>query len=601
MRRALLCALVLSALAAPAAWARDPIVPLSQIHRGLHCTARTVVQGTDVSTFDVDVLDVVADSDGTGARILVRVSGPAVDQSGIAEGFSGSPVYCPDANGNVGNAGAISATIGEYGEHVGLVTPIEQMLSLPVTPPSGVRKAPRLLRAARAVASPLVVSGLSTQLGQQLQRAALAQGHVLVAAPAGPLGSFPQQDLVPGASMATSFSTGAVSVGAIGTVTYRDGNVVYGFGHPLDAAGRRALLLQDAYVYTVVDNPLDTSQSTSYKLAAPGHTVGTLTNDALTGVVGALGAAPDTVPLTVRVKDDDTGAFTEQRTNLVDETDLGDPNGQGAVPGIAAVAVAQGVTTAFDGSPAQETGVLCLTARLRELPLPLRVCNRYVVQGALAQDEPIPLALSMGGDVSAALSAIGSARFRALHLTSLDASVRISRGMALATIRSADVSRHVVRPGQRIRVALRVRLLRGPLRTVRFTLTVPHGLSPGFHTLRLVGTPVGGAGSAGGGLAQLLAALFGIGGDSAGAQSMPAVIAQYLSVERWDGVRAALGRHTWRAVRSPQVRIDGRASVDLIVAKPGRHRRRPARPRAIGRILNAALAGGQPASGRPQP
>jgi len=164
VRRVLACAFLLALLTAPAAWGRDPITPLRDVHRGLQCTARTVVQGTTISEFDVEVLDVVADQDGTGARILVRVSGPAVAASGIASGFSGSPVFCPDANGVVGNAGAISATIGQYGEDVGLVTPIEQMLSLPVKPPSGVRRAPRLLRAARPLASPLVLSGLSPSL-----------------------------------------------------------------------------------------------------------------------------------------------------------------------------------------------------------------------------------------------------------------------------------------------------------------------------------------------------------------------------------------------------------------------------------------------------
>ncbi len=124
MRRAFACAVSLIALAAPSAWARDPITPLADIHRGLDCTALTVVHGTDISSFDVQVLDVVADTDGTGPRILVHVSGPAVDGTGLGEGFSGSPVYCPDANGTIGNAGAISATVGQYGEDVGLVTPI---------------------------------------------------------------------------------------------------------------------------------------------------------------------------------------------------------------------------------------------------------------------------------------------------------------------------------------------------------------------------------------------------------------------------------------------------------------------------------------------
>ncbi|HEX5147403.1 MAG TPA: hypothetical protein VFV85_10285, partial [Conexibacter sp.] len=509
MRRVLACAFLLAAVAAPSAWARDPITPLSDVHRGLQCTARTVVQGSDIASFDVQVLDVVADSDGTGPLILVHVTGPAVADSGIAEGFSGSPVYCPDRNGAIGNAGAISYTIGQYGEDVGLVTPIEQMLDLPVKPPSGALHAPKLLRAARPLASPLVLSGLSPALGQLLQRTALAHGHALVAAPAGPLGTFAPQPLVPGASLGVAFSSGAVGVGAIGTVTYRDGDVVYAFGHPLESAGRRSLLLQDAYVFTVVANPLDTTDATSYKLAAPGHALGTLTNDALTGVVGTVGATPRTVPLTVHVRDLATGRSVTQQTQLADETDLGDPNGQDALSGIASLAVAQGVTSAFDGAPASESGRLCLTAHVRERRGPLRFCNRYVAQAALSDSAPIPLALTMGDDVTGALERVQDARFRALHLTRITASASVEPGLRLATIRAAHVARPVVRQGQRVRVALRVRLLRGPLRTVRFALRVPRDASPGPHVLRLVGTPVDDASTPSDDALSILLALFG--------------------------------------------------------------------------------------------
>ena len=585
MRRALACALFLFVLAAPSAWARDPITPLSDIHRGLRCTAETVVQGTTISSFDVDVLDVVADTDGTGARILVRVSGPAVDGTGIAEGFSGSPVYCPDANGVIGNAGAISATVGQYGEDVGLVTPIEQMLSLPVTPPSGTVHAPQVLREARPVASPLVLSGLSPSLGDLLEQTALTHGHALVAAPAGPLGTFAPQPLVPGASMAVALSSGAVGAGAIGTVTYRDGSNVYGFGHPFESAGRRSLPLQDAYVFTVIGNPLDTSDATSYKLAAPGHTLGTLTNDALTGVVGTVGAAPRTVPLTVRVKDLDTGAFVQQRTDVADEIDLGNPDGQSALSAVASLAVAQGVTSAFDGAPAQETGRMCLTAHLRELSTPLRFCNRYVVQGTTDDTSPAPLALAMGGDAGNALGIFASARFRALHVTQVDATARVVRGSRLATILKAAVARPLVRPGQRVRVALRVRLLRGPLQTIHFTLRIPHGISPGPHALRLVGTPLEDASSpSSDALAILTALLGGDGGSAPGAQSMGQAVAGFLGTSRYDGVHASLDGQTWNAYLNKQVRIDGRASAVVIVAPPRHGGHKP--PPAIGRILS---------------
>jgi hypothetical protein len=580
VRRVLACAFLLTLLAAPGAWARDPIVPLADVHRGLHCTARTVVQGTTISDFDVEVLDVVADQDGTGARILVRVAGPAVAQSGIASGFSGSPVYCPDANGVVGNAGAISATIGQYGGDIGLVTPIEQMLALPVKLPSGVRRAPKLLRAARPLASPLVLSGLSPSLGALLQRTAAAHDRALVAGPAGPLGTFAPQPLVPGASLAVGLSTGAIGVSAIGTVTYRDGDVVYAFGHPLEGAGRRSLLLQDAYVFAVIANPLDIGIATSYKLAAPGHTLGTLTNDALAGVVGAVGRAPRTVPLTVRVTDADTGARAVQRTDVVDEVDLGDPDGQGLLSAIASIAVAQAVTTTFDGAPAQETGRLCLTVHLRELPRPLRICRRHVTQSAIDLELPAPLAMAMGDDVSTALDVIGHARFRALHLTRIDVSATIERGLRLATIRSARLARRVVRPGQRVGVALRVRLLRGPLRTLRCTLRVPRGIRPGHHPLRLLGTPVESLGG-GGDMLSLLEELFG-GGEDGGAQSMGEVLARFAMLSGYDGVYASLGGGIAPLCRSPRVRIDGRAVLDLCGELPAH--RRP-HHRAVGRIL----------------
>jgi hypothetical protein len=572
-------------LAAAGASARDPIVPLQDVHRGMRCTARTVIYGTAIDSFDVDVLDVVAQADGDDPRILVRVSGPAVAASGIAQGFSGSPVYCPDRNGAIGNAGAISATIGQYGNDVGLVTPIESMLDLPARPPSGVRREPRLLRAARPLAAPLVISGLSPSLGKLLERTARRNGRAVVAAPAGPLASFPTQQLVPGASMAVALSSGAVAASAVGTVTYRDGDTVWGFGHPFESAGRRALLLQDAYVFDVVDNPLDTDEVTSYKLAAPGHTVGTLTNDAPAAVVGTVGAAPRTVPLTVRVRDLDTGETTEQRTDLVDEIDLGDPDGQGALAAIASLAVAQAVTTAFDGAPAQETGTLCLTARLRELRRPLRFCNRYVVEGMLQPDLPIPLALTMGTDVTSALDRVAKARFKALHLTSLEAEARIERGLKLATIRRASVTPRRVKPGQSVRVKLRVRLLRGPMRTLRFTTRIPRDAPPGPRTLQFGGTPVEDAALPSSDALSLLLELFSVGSGGSGAQTMRQVVRGFERTARYDGVRARIGREIWRAYRNSRMRLDGGARVDVIVAG-ARGRRLPPELRRLIELLN---------------
>ena len=58
-------------------------------------------------------------------------------------------------------------------------------------------------------------------------------------------------------------------------MAYTDADRVWGFGHPLEGAGARSLLLQDAYVFRVINNPLALADfSGTYKFAAPGHDIG---------------------------------------------------------------------------------------------------------------------------------------------------------------------------------------------------------------------------------------------------------------------------------------------------------------------------------------
>src|SRR6476659_8107510 len=133
--------LVVLAALAPAASARaagDPIMPLDQVQPGMKCTAYSVFKGTAVESFDVEIEDVVGSnvSGESSARLLVRVSGPKVDATGVGPGFSGSPIYCPGADGVQRNAGAISETIGDYGGKPVLATPTEQIIGTPVDAPT---------------------------------------------------------------------------------------------------------------------------------------------------------------------------------------------------------------------------------------------------------------------------------------------------------------------------------------------------------------------------------------------------------------------------------------------------------------------------------
>ncbi len=231
-----------------ASLAADPIMPLADVRAGMVCTSLSVVKGTEVSPFSVEIVDVVRGDALTPApRLLVRVSGPAVDATGVGPGFSGSPIYCPDSAGTARNVGAISETIGEYGNKLVLATPIEQMLGHDPRPPKGARKASALLSSAKPIATPLTISGLSPSVRRLASGVAHKAGSRLLSAPSGPLTPPAPYKLVPGSAVAAAYSSGDVALGAIGTVSYRRGSALWAFGHGLDGVGARSLPLLDAY------------------------------------------------------------------------------------------------------------------------------------------------------------------------------------------------------------------------------------------------------------------------------------------------------------------------------------------------------------------
>jgi len=543
-------------------------MPLSQVQPGMNCTSETVIQGTTISSFDVQVIDIVEQA-GQGPRILVSVSGPAVDSTGVAEGFSGSPVYCQNAFGMPENIGAISEGIGEYGNNVALVTPIEQMLGEPVLPPPS---APQLAARTRPLLGPLMVGGLVPSVFGLLQRAAARAGRLVLAEPTSgaTTTSFPVQQLVPGASVAASYSSGAVPMGAIGTVTYVDGQTVYAFGHELDGAGRRSLLLQDAYVYYVVNNPDPTSTQPSYKLASPGHTEGTLTSDTPNAVIGVVGAPPPVVPVDVTARDLDTGNTLSLDTQVADETDVGLPLGSSLVDTIAPLEVAQAATQIYDGPPANESGTMCLRIYLRESRTPLGFCNRYVGTGVAGDSGLVPpeLANAASTDVTTAFSDLEDVDFAALHVDHVVANIRAARGLEEATILAARAPARV-KAGHTVRVRLLVQVYRGPVRTVTFRLRVPAS-ARGSVLVNIHGPAAPSAASSSSSLVSALTSALGSSSSASSGppiSSLPELRQAIAGIGSYDGLYASIPGHGKRRVyRDPSLLITGQTVLGLSVS-----------------------------------
>jgi hypothetical protein len=312
---------------------------LDEIKPGMKGVAKTVFQGSEPEEFGVEVLGVMRGIQSPKqSAIIIRISGEKASRTGIFAGMSGSPVYI---NGRV--VGAIAFTFAFAKEPIGGITPIQEMidifeqnegrnanhsneprkfsftelasteLKLNLPKPT-VTSVPFIANVSSAsplanllgqqftpIATPVVFSGISQETlnlfsTQLLSHGILPVASVSSAAEMTPLAKITPDTLKPGSSVSAQLVRGDYSLAASGTVTWRDGNKIYAFGHPFLSIGSADMPMTESSVVTVVP-----SANNSFKLSVPGNLVGTITQDRATGIFGTLGQAPKMIPVKVNL------------------------------------------------------------------------------------------------------------------------------------------------------------------------------------------------------------------------------------------------------------------------------------------------------------
>ncbi|MGO9640823.1 MAG: hypothetical protein ACLP1Y_05915 [Candidatus Acidiferrales bacterium] len=299
---------LLLALAAPvrAADGTPEIFPLDQVKPGMTGTGQTIFAGDQIESFDFVVIGVMPNLIGPGQSIiLVQLKGAKVEHTGVAAGMSGSPVYI---DGKL--LGAVSLKLGLFAkEPLAGVTPIEEMLSLPSTPPAaGVADASSVPRyplpdsfSAEAgatgpvylepIASPLTFSGFSADAIRHY--AADLSGYGLSATQGGTAAPSPDDaNIAPGDMVGMVLVRGDLSIDAACTVTAVIGDRVLACGHPLFGFGPLELPMARARVLTTLASDYD-----STKIVNMGGTIGSITDDRSAAVTGRLGKAPEMIPI----------------------------------------------------------------------------------------------------------------------------------------------------------------------------------------------------------------------------------------------------------------------------------------------------------------
>src|SRR5579884_2755382 len=448
------------------------VFPLKEVQPGQRGIGKTIFSGNRVEDFNVEVLGVLEDLGPKQSVILARLSGKQLDEAGVMQGMSGSPVYI---DGRL--VGAVALAFSFAKEPIAGIRPIEEMLRAggqtekqlearpaalfrqTLLPPAPEQEATRPDRMT-PIATPVSFSGFSDRtldyFAPQLRRLGLEPRQGLSSGGHLPPAMGSPATLRPGDMITVQLLSGDLSVGADGTVTAVDGNRVYAFGHQFLSVGRTELPFARADVITVLPN-----LQSSFKISSAREWMGAITQDRNTAIYGELGRHAATIPLAIDIAGQ-RGTLSRYRMQMVSDQILS--------PFLLQMAIYSAIETT-ERTLGAGTFVVSGKAQFNGPVAPLRFDNTY------SGDFSVPQQASLG--VASSLAYIMSAGFDALRLKDIDVSITAVEQKRSLEIDQISASEKYVRPGQTIDIAV--------------TLYCPNGMEIAkkakFHAP--VGIPVG--------------------------------------------------------------------------------------------------------------
>lgn len=428
-------------LAGGTAGAEDQaFLPVSEVREGMHGYAKTVIHGKEITTFDVDVLGVMKHKGATGGDlVLVKVSGPVIGESrGIAQGMSGSPVYI---DGKL--LGAVAYGFPQSEGRIGMVTPISDMLSL-WTMDDNQKKtlmekpSPDLI----PIATPLMASGYTQDAMDYMAKKLKDFNMTPYASAVTDGGDETPYPLEPGSAVAAAMVTGDLKLGAIGTVTYVDGNRMVAFGHPFMNKGMTNYFMHNSYIFTVIP-----SSNIPFKLGSVGAEIGRVDQDRGAGIAGISGETPDFVALHAAVKDLDLRAEKNLSVRMIQD--------EAMLPTLAATSVYNAVSNVTDR---RGEGTVALSYTLYpEDPKqkPFTRSNLYWSKTDVAERSV--------DELYNVVKLLEQNRFESYPLRSIQVDMSVTEERKTAQLLDATASPMIVSPGDSVSIRVRLQPYRGEI------------------------------------------------------------------------------------------------------------------------------------------
>ncbi|MCH8475653.1 MAG: hypothetical protein LAT55_10550 [Opitutales bacterium] len=477
------------------------ILPIAEIEPGMTGEWHTVVKGTEVEVFPLEILAIRPHHLGPNRPLIVA---EALDEknilSGPVSGMSGSPVFI---DGKLIGAYAYGWAWSRDQAVIG-ITPIEQILEVWESPrertapssqgqdwekllPPEVREDPYAHQRDDFFRSGGVLSQLtefwrsrspgSTEQLMPLQvplsggtgggaLTALLEsfGFEVLDVP-GAAGQMEEEwPLEAGSAVALVLLGGDFGWAGTGTVTWREGDQVLAFGHPWRNLGSVEVPMATARVDTVVRR-----FPSSFKLSTPGTIIGSITEDRLSTIAGKVGEFVDTTDLRMRLVNADGETLREASGPLF--------RSEMMAPGIAAGAILQFLERAMDFEARQ-------TYRSRAVFRYEGVTDPLVYEDwAVGPDGPLQLAMGH----MFRQSRLENNPFEELGLEALEFEIKTVAGEESLRLREVFIENKEASPGDTVHLRLRVRNIRGEEEMLRYALSLPEGLRSGDRVELVVG------------------------------------------------------------------------------------------------------------------
>ena len=472
------------------------VFPLSEIREGMRGTARSVFRGTKSEEFNVEILGVMPNWIGPKQDVIIgRLSGANAERTFVFAGMSGSPVYI---DGRL--VGAISYSFPFAKEPICGITPFEQMSSLvEQVPPArltssqtftysellsdkwqpayAVNAADRLATGFSAdsrlmaiagqyfkpIATPVTFAGISQKTLDAFSSYFLQVGILPVAAAASnarisPLTPYNENTLLGGDSVVVHLARGDIDIAAAGTVTLRNGETIYAFGHPFFSLGATSLPMSESHVVTVVPNA-----NNSFKLAVPDALVGTMTQDRATGIYGSLGTSPRMLPVKVK--------FTNSR-GRAEEMNFESAFDELLTPLIVTVGVTNSIV-------AQERGLGDTTIEVKG-EIAVRGEQPITINRRFTGNQAVNFASS---SAAVPLAALLRSNFEGLDVTGITLNIKAIDGSKTAVLDRISVDKTQVRAGETVEVTAFERTESGKVIEQKIPLKIPAGVSASWLTI----------------------------------------------------------------------------------------------------------------------